>query len=280
MSKELFQMNARENFAASVEFLQKKIKSKPEVVITLGSGLSNFVNQVKVEERISYSQIPGFVRPTVEGHPGELVLGRIGEKTVLVLRGRFHFYEGYTMHEVVHPTRVAKQLGASILVLTNAAGGFGEGMRPGHFMVIRDHINLTGQNPLIGANWSDFGPRFPDMTEAYDGALRTQLKTILTKLKVPHSEGVYCGVSGPNYETPAEIEFFKRMGAQAVGMSTVPEAIVARHCGFRLAGLSCITNLAAGLGGKTLAHEEVTEVARGIETAFAAVLVEFVSTLK
>jgi purine-nucleoside phosphorylase len=270
---------AVKNLKVSVEHLKNQLSGKPEIVVVLGSGLAHFVDQVSIRERIPYAQIPGFVRPTVEGHPGELVTCDIERHSVLVFRGRFHFYEGYSLNEVVHPVRVARALGASTILQTNAAGGFADGMKPGHFMVLRDHINLTGQNPLIGPNWSEMGPRFPDMSEVYDPGLRATLKSALSQLRVPHSEGVYCGVSGPTYETPAEIEFYRRIGGHAVGMSTVPEAIAARHCGFRVAGLSCITNLASGLGDAPLHHDEVTKVARLIEGTFGQVLTDFIGQI-
>lgn len=263
----------------SAKFILSKIKKAPDVAITLGSGLANFADRVKNPITIPYKKIPGFVRSTVVGHPGELVYGDIAGKKVLLLRGRFHYYEGYKLSQVVYPTRVIKLLGCDTLVLTNAAGGFGDGMKPGHLMVIQDHINLSGLNPLVGPNIDSLGPRFPDMTEVYDSTLREKMKSILTRLKIPHSEGVYCGLSGPTYETPSEIQYLKKLGGAAVGMSTVPEAIAARHAGLRLAGLSCITNLGAGLGTGPLLHEDVTTVARQIETAFSTFLTAFIDEL-
>jgi purine-nucleoside phosphorylase len=195
------------------------------------------------------------------------------------MQGRIHFYEGHPMERVVYPTRMIAQMGIEKIILTNAAGGLDPKMRAGDFMLIRDHINLTGGNPLIGPNVSELGLRFPDMSEAYDREMIERLQAILARRGVRHSIGVYCGMSGPTYETPAEIRFLQTIGVQAVGMSTVPETIAAKHMGIRVCGISCITNLAAGLSAQKITHEEVKETTHLVEQNFSEFLVEFVSDL-
>ncbi|MCH2532939.1 MAG: purine-nucleoside phosphorylase, partial [Bdellovibrionales bacterium] len=223
--------------------------------------------------------IPHFFPPSVEGHSGQIVLGKVGNKKVAALKGRVHFYEGHTPQEVVHPTRVLKFLGINTLVLTNASGGIADGMQAGDFMIIKDHLNLTGQNPLIGPNLDELGPRFPDMSEAYNKELRQALHKIFKTKNLNVFEGVYCGVLGPSYETPAEIQMLKTLGGGAVGMSTVLEAIAAKHMGLKLAGLSCITNLAAGISDVALSHDDVKDVAQKVEKNFSEILTEFITTL-
>ena len=271
-----------ESLESSVAYIRSVCppsKLKPRVAVVLGSGLGSFVNNVDVEVAIPYTDIPGFIPPAVEGHKGRLILGHVKGVPTAVLQGRIHYYEGHSMATVAHPVRTAALLGCEIVMLTNSAGGLDPSMKPGDFMVIDDHINLMGDNPLKGPNIEAFGPRFPDMTEAYDRKLSGAMAEILTKMGVKHYRGVYCGVSGPTYETPAEVRYLQQLGGKAVGMSTVPETIAANHLGIRVCALSCITNLAAGLSQNKLSHDEVTETARAVESKFGQFLVQFISTL-
>jgi len=275
--------NIVESLEASVAYIRSvcpPTKLKPRVAIVLGSGLGSFVNNVEVEAAIPYTEIPGFIPPSVDGHKGRLILGHVKGVPTAVLQGRIHFYEGHSMTTVAHPVRTAALLGCEIVMLTNSAGGLDSSMRPGDFMVIDDHINLMGDNPLKGPNIEEFGPRFPDMTEAYDRKLSAKMDEILKKMETKFFRGVYCGVSGPTYETPAEVRYLQQLGGKAVGMSTVPETIAANHLGLRVCALSCITNLAAGLSQNKLSHEEVTETARAVESKFGQFLVEFISSLE
>jgi purine-nucleoside phosphorylase len=275
--------NIVESLEASVAYIRSvcpPTKLKPRVAIVLGSGLGSFVNNVEVEAAIPYTDIPGFIPPSVDGHKGRLILGHVKGVPTAVLQGRIHFYEGHSMTTVAHPVRTAALLGCEIVMLTNSAGGLDPSMRPGDFMVIDDHINLMGDNPLKGPNIEEFGPRFPDMTEAYDRKLSSNMDAILKKMGTKFFRGVYCGVSGPTYETPAEVRYLQQLGGKAVGMSTVPETIAANHLGLRVCALSCITNLAAGLSQNKLSHEEVTETARAVESKFGQFLVEFISSLE
>lgn len=275
--------NIVESLEASVAYIRSvcpPTKLKPRVAIVLGSGLGSFVKNVEVEAAIPYTEIPGFIPPSVDGHKGRLILGHVKGVPTAVLQGRIHFYEGHSMTTVAHPVRTAALLGCEIVTLTNSAGGLDPSMRPGDFMVIDDHINLMGDNPLKGPNIEAFGPRFPDMTEAYDRKLSANMDAILKKMGTKFFRGVYCGVSGPTYETPAEVRYLQQLGGKAVGMSTVPETIAANHLGLRVCALSCITNLAAGLSQNKLSHEEVTETARAVESKFGQFLVEFISSLE
>lgn len=264
----------------SAEYIQSVTNNfQPEIGITLGSGLGSFVEAMEVEHTVEYKDIPHFFPPSVEGHSGQIVFGKVGNKKVAALKGRVHFYEGHTPQEVVHPTRVLKFLGINTLVLTNASGGIADGMQAGDFMIIKDHLNLTGQNPLIGPNIAELGPRFPDMSEAYNKDLREKLNQIFKSKNLNVFEGVYCGVLGPSYETPAEIQMLKTLGGGAVGMSTVLEAIAAKHMGLKLAGLSCITNLAAGISDVALSHDDVKDVAQKVERNFSEILTEFIEKI-
>lgn len=263
----------------TTEFLRARLRETPSVGLVLGSGLGAFVNQIQEPLVIPYREIPHFVSTTVEGHAGNLIAGRIGNRPVIALQGRFHYYEGHSMETVVFPTRVLALLGIQILVLTNSAGGLGDGMEAGDFMILEDHINFMGANPLMGPNIKELGPRFPDMSEAYDSKLRATLEEVLKKNKVRFHKGIYGGLSGPTYETPAEVRFLKMAGCSAVGMSTVPECIAANHLGLRVVALSCITNLAAGISRQKLSHSEVTETAKRVERDFSLVLKSFVEDL-
>lgn len=240
--------------------------------VVLGSGLGAFAEDLDDSVAIPYEEIPGFARPTVEGHAGRLVLGRIGGASVVVLQGRFHFYEGYSRDEVTFPMRMMGVMGIKAVVLTNAAGGINIEFDQGSLMVISDHLNLTGQNPLIGPNDSRFGPRFPDMSEVYSREFQEIAVSEAREMGLELRRGVYAALSGPSYETPAEVRMLRTLGADAVGMSTVPEAIVARQMGIRVLGLSCITNLAAGVVDQPINHEEVMETGARVHETFRNLL--------
>jgi purine-nucleoside phosphorylase len=229
----------------------------PRVGIVLGSGLGALVDQVQVEGAAPYSAIPQFPASTVDGHAGKLVLGKLNGVPVAVMQGRVHMYEGYPPQSVVFPTRVLVRLGAQILIVTNASGCLNPKFKPREIMLISDHLNLTGTNPLLGPNDEALGPRFPDMTDAYDLGYRQLVREVAAELGVPLREGVYAGLLGPTYETPAEIRMLRVLGADAVGMSTVSETIAARHMGARVIGLSALCNMAAGISETPLTHEEV-----------------------
>jgi purine-nucleoside phosphorylase len=264
----------------ATNFIRDQISLHPRIGITLGSGLSSFADHLDETVRIPFAKIPHFSKPTVEGHGEYLIVGKLQGIAVAVLQGRIHYYEGHDLAKVVFPTRVLAQMGVKSLLLTNASGGLSPKMQPGDFMIIEDHINLIGQNPLRGPNPDFLGPRFPDLSELYDPDLRAQLRTSLKKLKARFTEGVYCGVSGPSYETAAEVRFLGKIGAHAVGMSTVAEAIAARHASMRVAGLACITNLATGLSKQKITHEEVKLAGQMIQKQFADILRDYVVSLK
>ncbi len=233
------------------------------MLLVLGSGWGPVVEQLMQKEgQAQYADLPGFPVSTVEGHAGQLVWGDFAGVPAYCMQGRFHYYEGYSMQEITFPLRVFASLGIKGVLLTNAAGGLNPGFSVGDLMLIRDHINFMGINPLIGPNQDAFGPRFPDMTRAYDPPMQTSLEACAKEAGINLQAGTYLAVSGPSFETPAEIAAFARLGADAVGMSTVPECIVARHCGMRVAGISCITNLAAHVAGDPLSHEDVAAAAR------------------
>lgn len=253
--------------------------SMPRTAVQLGSGLAGVARAVKTTSELSYSEIPGFPKPSVEGHAGLLSIGEIGDTEVLWLNGRVHFYEGQGLDPVLIMIRTLKALGIEELVLTNAAGSLNPGMAPGSLMAITDHINLAGANPLIGPNDDAVGVRFPDMTEAYDRRLRKLLHTAAADNGIELNDGVYIMAKGPNFETPAEIRAFRTLGADAVGMSTVPECLVANHCGMRVVGISSITNLAAGLSEVPLTHEETMREGKIAGENLAVVLSDFLKRL-
>lgn len=244
----------------------------PETAIVLGSGLGDFADALLEGIAMSYDELPHWPAARVVGHAGRLVVGNAGGKRVAALAGRVHFYEGHDLATVVFATRVMGRLGVKRLILTNAAGGINTSFAQGALMVIDDHINMLGSNPLIGPNDERFGPRFPDMTEVYSRRLRQIADEAAAARSIPVSHGVYVAAHGPSYETPAEIRFFRTIGADAVGMSTVPEAIAARHMGLEVLGISCITNMAAGVLPGTLNHDEVMETARRVRGSFVALL--------
>lgn len=246
----------------SVSYIKGQLKVQPTLSIILGSGLGDLVNVIEHKQFIPYEDIPNFPHSTVKGHAGRLVAGSINGVDVLCMEGRFHFYEGYDMKEVTYPVFVFKQLGIEKMIVTNACGGINTDFEPGTIMIINDFINLMGTNPLMGPNDERFGPRFPDMSEPYSHAFIEQAKTIADDLKIPYKEGVYAGFTGPYYETAAEIVMIGRHGADAVGMSTVPETIVANYLGMQVIGFSCITNMATGIQKMKHSHDRVVEMAK------------------
>lgn len=269
-----------EKLKQTASYIQSQSSIKPEVGIILGSGLGSFSSQIQIEKTIPYKDVPHFSVPSVEGHSGQLILGQVGKTPVACLQGRIHFYEGHPMDAVVYPTRTLATLGVKTLLVTNAAGGVKATMEPGDLMIITDHINLMGTNPLIGPNEKTLGPRFPDMTEAYSIELQNKLEQFLLKHKIRYHKGVYCALTGPTYETPAEVNYVRILGGSAVGMSTVPEVIVANHMGLKVCGISCITNKAAGIAKHKLSHTEVTDTAKKVESQFTTFVKDFISSLK
>ncbi len=256
----------------AVSYIRSMTDFQPEIGMILGSGLGDYAGQIENPVCIPYSGIPEFPVSTVAGHAGQFVLGeRLGKK-VIVMQGRFHYYEGYSQRQLTMPVRIMKRLGVDRLVITNAAGGVNLSFHAGTLMMISDHINYSGGNPLIGSNLDEFGPRFPDMSKVYDQPLRQKLREEAKKVGIRLDEGVYMMFSGPNYETPAEVRMARVLGADAVGMSTVPEAITAGHCGMRVLGISCITNMAAGVLDAPLRHDEVVETANRVRADFVRVL--------
>ncbi|OUR78579.1 purine-nucleoside phosphorylase [Alphaproteobacteria bacterium 46_93_T64] len=263
------------------EFIQNSAPGfKPRVGIVLGSGLGGLADKIDAVASIPFSDIPDFPQSTVEGHEGRLILGRLGGMPVICMQGRIHLYEGGDPQDLAVPVRVMKLLGIEILLVTNAAGSFHEDVGPGRLMLISDHINFTGRNPLIGENDDRFGPRFFSMEEAYDPILRAHMKAVAKELDIELSEGVYLHYLGPNFETPAEINAFKILGADAVGMSTTPEVLVARHTGLRVVAISNITNLVAGLSKTKLSHEQTLECAKLAAGDLEKLVVIFLETLK
>lgn len=261
-------------------YLSSKISAKPKVGIVLGSGLGIYIDQIQNKTIIPYEDIPHFKRTSVEGHSGALIFGTVQGVDVVALQGRLHPYEGYAMEEIVLPVRVLAALGIEILFLTNASGGINKDFHPGDLVIINDHINLSGRNPLVGPNIAELGPRFPDMGNAYDKELREVLFNVAKTHHVDLKTGVYCSVLGPTYETPAEIRMLRILGADLVGMSTVPEVIAANHLGLKVAGVACVTNYAAGIKEEKLSHADVKKVAEKAMVGFATVLTETIGELK
>jgi purine-nucleoside phosphorylase len=261
-------------------YLKEKFHLKPEIGLILGSGLGVLADEIENAVKIPYNEIPEFPVSTVEGHAGQLVFGTLQGKTVVAMQGRFHFYEGYSMDKVTFPVRIMKTLGVRSLIVTNAAGGVNESFQPGDLMIISDHINNMGTNPLIGPNDDHFGVRFPDMSEAYCKNLRQLAKEVAEKLNIPIKEGVYVANTGPSYETPAEVRMIRKLGGDAVGMSTVPEVIVARHANMKVLGISCISNMAAGILDQPLTHDEVIETTEKVKSNFLSLVKEIVKEMK
>ena len=252
--------------------ISKQIPKRPSVGLILGSGLGEFLDELSGSVSIPYAEIPHFARSTVIGHSGNLVFNSIGSLPFAALQGRVHYYEGYAITDVVFPVRVLARLGIRKLVVTNAAGGINPNFAPGDLMLISDHINLMGTNPLTGRNLDPLGPRFPDMSEAYSRAFRALARSVAEERRIAVREGVYVGLAGPSYETPAEIRMLARLGADAVGMSTVPEVIAAAHAGIAVLGISCISNMAAGILDRKLDHAEVMETTTRVKDKFSSLI--------
>jgi len=257
---------------AAAQLITDRTGRHHEVVLVLGSGLGPYADEVPEQVLIPYAEIPGFPAPRVEGHGARLVSTSLGGRNALILAGRVHFYEGWSLGDLVFGVRAAVHAGCETVILTNAAGGCGEGLEPGDLVLIRDHLNLTGQSPLIGPNDDRLGPRFPDMSTVYGPNLRELAHEAARSAGVSLKEGVYAWFTGPAYETPAEVEMARRLGADLVGMSTVPEAVAARHMGAGVIGISLVTNLAAGISESPLSHDEVTETAAGARERFTLVV--------
>ena len=261
---------ADKKIAEAADYLRGKVRKIPRVILVLGSGLGVLADEIENACVLPYGDIPHFPVSTAPGHAGRLVAGRLAGKDVLVMQGRFHYYEGYGLERIAFPLRVFKAMGAETLFLTNAAGGVNETFAPGDLMLITDHINLNGANPCVGANDDAIGPRFFDMSKAYDPGLRAAARAAAAEIGVGLREGVYMWFTGPSFETPAEIRAARALGADAVGMSTVPETIAAVHCGLKVLGVSCITNLAAGISKKPITTEEVLEISEREKPRFSA----------
>jgi purine-nucleoside phosphorylase len=272
-------MNELKKLHKAARFLQKRLYISPKIGLVLGSGLSDALGELEREQRFSWAEIPNFPQPTVVGHAGEWVFGLLEKKPVLVSRGRVHFYEGYSMSEIAFPIRVMKLLGIERVILTNAAGAINREYQVGDFVLIRDHINTIPDNPLRGENIAELGERFPNLLDAYSARLRALAKEAAQSLGLELREGIYIATPGPMYETPAEIEAYKRWGADLVGMSTVPEVIAARHCGLEVLAISVVTNMAAGIGADRLTHEEVLKITKRREQDLAKLLRAIVAKL-
>lgn len=260
----------------AAEYIRSRSAHSPKVGLILGSGLGVLADHIEQPVTIAYKDIPYFPQSTVEGHAGELLIGTVHGTPVVLMKGRFHMYEGYGPELTAFPVRVMKELGVSTLLVTNAAGGVNTSYSPGDLMLISDHINLTGKNPLIGPNDEELGPRFPDMSQAYSRRLRETARRIAAEKGVPLQEGVYAGLLGPSYETPAEIRMLRTLGADAVGMSTVSEVIVARHAGLEVLGISCISNMASGILDQPLSHEEVMETTELVREKFLSLVLAII----
>jgi purine-nucleoside phosphorylase len=256
----------------AAKFILSKTRLRPRIGLVLGSGLGAFADELAAASRIDYKKIPHFPRSTAIGHAGRLVIGKVDEVPVAAMQGRVHFYEGYSLKEVVFPMRVFARIGIRAVILTNAAGGICRNYKQGCLVVLRDHINLQGSNPLIGPNDERFGPRFHDMTKAYWPPYREAALAEGRRLEIEMYEGVYAALTGPSYETPAEIHYLQTIGADVVGMSTVPEVIAARHMGLRVLGISCVTNMAAGILDQPITQEEVLETGERVKGQFVALL--------
>ena len=268
-----------EKLMTCFESIQKKVNFKPEVALILGSGLGDYADEINVVQTLDYTEIEGFPTSTVAGHKGRFVFGYVGKTPVVIMQGRVHYYEGYAMSDVVLPTRLMALLGAKKLILTNAAGGVNFAFKPGDFMMITDHITTAVPSPLIGQNLDELGVRFPDMSEVYSKRIQEIIKTAAKDLDIDIKEGVYAQFTGPNYETPAEIRMARVWGADAVGMSTACEAMAARHIGMEIGGISCITNLAAGMSKEELKHKEVQETADRVAVQFKKLITEIITKL-
>ncbi|MBW8049710.1 MAG: purine-nucleoside phosphorylase [Cytophagales bacterium] len=275
-----------EKINQATNFIKEKIHFTPEIGLILGSGLGSLADEIENPVKISYNTIPGFPHlpadkqgSTVTGHAGQLVLGKLEGKQVIAMQGRFHYYEGYSLQEATIPVRVMKKTGVEKIIVTNAAGGVNETFEPGDLMIITDHINFAFANPLIGKNYNEFGPRFPDTSEAYAPELIKVVKEVAASQNINIKEGVYQFSSGPTYETPAETKAARFLGADAVGMSTVPEVLVAVHSGIKVVGISCITNMASGMNNQPLSHDEVIETTERVKGMFCKLVRGIVSKI-
>lgn len=271
--------NVYEKLKVCLESVRKKTDFSPEVALILGSGLGDYADGIQIEQTISYTEIEGFPTSTVAGHKGRFVFGYVQNVPVVIMQGRVHYYEGYLMSEVVLPTRLMGMMGAKKLILTNAAGGVNFDYKPGDFMLIKDHITTGVPSPLIGPNVEELGARFPDMSEVYSVRMRDIIKKEAKKLGIELQEGVYVQLTGPAYETPAEVRMCRIWGGDAVGMSTACEALAARHMGMEVCGISCITNLAAGMSGVQLDHKEVQETADRVASQFKSLVTAVVGSV-
>lgn len=261
-------MTYSDRIHAAADFIAQRVSLNPAIGLILGSGLGDFADTLENRQVVLFSDIPDFPQATVAGHTGAFVFGTRQGKAVVALQGRLHYYEGHSMGDLTLPVRIMALLGVKKLILTNACGGVNYSFKPGDLMLISDHINYSGANPLIGENLSEFGPRFPDVSDLYCRSLRESIREKAARQGIVLQQGVYMMFSGPNYETPAEVRMARIMGADAVGMSTVPEALVAAQCGIGVIGISCITNLAAGVTNQPLSHQEVMEVAAQVHDKF------------
>jgi len=257
--------------------VRERISEVPEIALVLGSGLGNIADKLTNKISIPYREIPGFPESTAPGHASRLICGRLEETRVLIFQGRFHHYEGYTLDQIAYPVKFLKKLGCRTLVLTNAAGGVNRSFQPGDLMLITGHINTVGKNPLMGKNDEFFGPRFPDLSGAYSRELKDLMLNAAGQLDISLKEGVYAWVSGPSFETPSEIRMLDILGADAVGMSTVPEVITASHAGLEVLGISCISNMAAGILDQPITGEEVLQIGRQVTEKFTSLICRFVS---
>ena len=271
---------AYEKLLKCYQSFQEKIDFKPEIAIVLGSGLGAFGDQIQVEQTLSYHELEGFPVSTVKGHKGQFLFGYIGEVPVVLMQGRVHFYEGYTISDVVLPIRLMKLMGAHTLFLTNASGGINPAFHPGGLMMLTDHVSIFAPNPLIGENIEELGTRFPDMSQVYDLELQKILTDTAAENGIELFEGVYAQLTGPSFESPAEIRMLGKLGVDAVGMSTVVEAIVANHIRMRICGVSCISNMAAGISENPLTHEEVQEAADQAAPQFEKLVKEAVKKMR
>lgn len=268
-----------EKLQTCLESVRARTDFKPEVALILGSGLGDYADGIQIEASVSYTDIEGFPTSTVAGHKGRFVFGKVQGVPVVIMQGRVHYYEGYPMSDVVLPTRLMGLMGAKKLILTNAAGGVNPSFKPGCFMLLTDHITTGVPSPLIGANLDELGPRFPDMSEVYSRRMRAVIKAEAEKLNIPLEEGVYVQFTGPAYETPAEVRMCRVWGGDAVGMSTACEALAAKHMGLEICGISCITNMAAGISEQPLDHKEVQETADRVAAQFKQLITAVVASI-
>ena len=278
--KSLVQNTMLEKIKETAEYIKSRVNELPKTAIVLGTGLGELVNHIEISTVIPYSEIPNFPVSTVEGHSGKLIFGKLGNKLIMAMQGRFHFYEGYCMQQVTFPVRVMKALGVKTLFVSNASGGMNPDFRIGDPMIITDHINLFPEHPLRGKNYEELGPRFPEMSEAYSQRLIADAKKVAAENGIRVVEGVYVGTQGPTFETPAEYRYFHRIGGDAVGMSTVPEVIVARHGGMEVFGISVITDLGVEGIVEKVSHEEVQKAASAAEPKMTLIMKELINQFK